>query len=118
MRSKICSICPRALPLRISSPMATFVISLLPDAVSSANLSTKGTGRLSTQKYPASSRIFSAVAFPAPDMPVTITSLITVPPQSPGISPPSEGGRRKPHTPAPAPAESAPRSQMRWHFPG
>ena len=35
-----------------------------------------GTGKLSTQKYPISSSILSAVLFPAPDIPVTITSLI------------------------------------------
>ena len=35
-----------------------------------------GTGKLSTQKYPISSNILSAVLFPAPDIPVTITSLI------------------------------------------
>ena len=63
-------------PLRMSTPSAALLISVPGTLNSSAIFGINGTGRLSTQKYPISSSILSAVLFPAPDIPVTITHLI------------------------------------------
>ncbi|MPN47201.1 hypothetical protein SDC9_194802 [bioreactor metagenome] len=60
----------------MSTPMAALLISVPGTLSRSAILGIRGTGRLSTQKYPTSSSILSAVLLPAPDIPVTITNLI------------------------------------------
>ena len=73
---------PKSCPPLISIPSAIFFTS----SSGSLNISTKrgrsGIGRLSTQKYPISSNILSAVDFPAPDIPVTITKRMLFPPTS------------------------------------
>ena len=78
------SICSRSFsnpeiscPLRTSTPNATFFIEVSEFSIICTNPGNIAIGRLSTQKYPISSSILSAVDFPAPDIPVTITKRIS-----------------------------------------
>ena len=54
------------------------ILSILPSlwTQASANLGINFGGKLSTQKYPKSSKLLVASVFPAPESPVTITNLI------------------------------------------